>query len=101
MQRMPTPPAQPNPRRLAASTMEASPVEGAEGGARGEEGQDEEAEETATAMAQAPLPFNATIEPLMVHPPSVQHARTPSLQECHIIMKHLVKISDKQAHEVS
>ena len=45
-----------------------------------------------------PLPFNATVEPLLVHVGS--QCRPPTLQESQIIMKHLQRIGEKQAHEV-
>ena len=99
MQRMPTPPAHPNPRRIAAT--EVATTTQAEGGVSIQEEEVAGEEETAAAMAQAPLPFNATIEPLLVNPPNVQHARPPTMHECHVIMRHLQKVSDKQAHEVS
>ncbi|KAI0208834.1 hypothetical protein LSAT2_006450 [Lamellibrachia satsuma] len=46
-----------------------------------------------------PLPFNATVEPLLVHVGS--QSRPPTLQESQVIIKHLQRVGDKQAHELS
>jgi len=46
-----------------------------------------------------PLPFNATVEPLLVHVGS--QSRPPTLQETQVIMKHLQRVGEKQAHEVN
>ena len=49
---------------------------------------------------EAPLPFNATLEPLQVHVAS-QPARAPTLQECQVILQHMQQVNDRQSHEVS
>ena len=45
------------------------------------------------------LPYNATMDPLLVHLPS-QAARAPTVKECEVIIKHLLRVNDKQSHEV-
>eukprot|EP00918_Siedleckia_nematoides_P097606 GHVU01213837.1.p1 GENE.GHVU01213837.1~~GHVU01213837.1.p1 ORF type:complete len:435 (+),score=53.92 GHVU01213837.1:564-1868(+) len=54
----------------------------------------------ATTSHVTPLPFNATVSPLQVHL-SAQPARTPTLAECEILIKHLAQQNDRQAHELN
>lgn len=50
-------------------------------------------------MSDIVLPFGATLDPLLVHPPS-QPPRPPTLRECQTIARHLQQINNRQAHEV-
>lgn len=49
---------------------------------------------------EATLPYNATIEPFLVHL-GTQEPRQPTMSECQIILKHMQQVNDRQTHELN
>merc|ERR1712178_42995 len=52
------------------------------------------------AVARDSLPYNAKVDPLTVLDMTGAH-RPPTVEECEVIIKHLLKMNDKQTHELS
>lgn len=50
--------------------------------------------------ARESLPYNAKLDPLTVLDMTGAH-RPPTVEECEVIIKHLLRMNDKQTHELS